>query len=328
MTSYIARLAVVLLAVVLFAACDAPSNDSGSGTDGAALDSATNPPTSTVRTVGPTVPTDTTTAVTPTEGAIRDIVGYDIQAVYDAVDEMRFQYVVSCMVADGWDFDRSMLPTLPPQPSGGSSEGGLLAGEQGELAIRLVESMESGRNPDQVPSVSSTVALGGSESPERDAAVATCFDIAATEVPNPLEPFQEWLFEEQESIQELTVADPRVVQAHDDERQCVIATGYPFESVDEANQHFEELVDPIVENYRAGVLTAQDAVTELSPIAAEGRAVGEAITPCIMERLRVTGMVRAEYEEAWLDENADRVAAAANEMVLNLEPLKEALDSK
>lgn len=254
--------------------------------------------------------------------------GYDIQAVYDAVDEMRFQHVVSCMVAEGWDFDRSMLPTLPPPPSGGSSEEELLAGEQGELAIRLVESMEAGRNPDQVPPVSSTVALGGSESPERDAAVATCFDIAVTEVPNPLEPFQGWLFEEQESIQELTVADPRVVQAHDDERQCVIATGYPFESVDAANQHFEELVDPIVENYRAGVLTAEDAVSELSPIAAEGRAVGEAITPCIMERLRVTGMVRAEYEEAWLDENADRVAAAADEMVSDLEPLNDVLDSK
>lgn len=259
--------------------------------------------------------------ILPTVQRLAEIVGSDVADVYAAVDEARFQFVVGCMRADGWDFNRSMLPDTD-QPLGMSSD---LIGTSATAAIFMIRTLESAKGA-AAPTENGTTETQP-KSPPPDAAqpgaIAECYDRALAEVPNPLEPFQSWLDHEQSSLEERVRTDSTVADALAAQDRCFRESGFSFRDVGEANDYVYAKSQPILEAYGSGSLDAEAAIDRLHPIETEAREIADVLGPCLADRLAVEFEVRSRYELQWLDENADRVALAAKELLGDLGQILE-----
>ena len=264
--------------------------------------------------------TSTTVSGSPTQQKIAELVGPDVLAVYEAVDEARFDFVVGCMRRDGWEFDRTMLPSV-----GEPIVGGPLVAAGPENAVRMVEALEAHRTGQANTGSSAPAGADRASLDERNRAIGECFDRALAEVPNPIEEFQQWLATEQSALEDLVRSDERVIEAIDRERRCFSSSGYDFRTAGDANQYFDELVEPILQAYGSGEIDAETALIRLEPIVAEADDVAAVLNPCVEERLATEFTVRSEYELEWLDENADRVALAATELIGSLDGIEDFL---
>lgn len=259
---------------------------------------------------------------TPTDAAIADILGYSISQTTAALDEARFDYIVDCMVADGWDYDRSMLPSHEdPASIDNQPEVGGAARNAIELITALEEREQSGTG-----STNATSATTPESSNDEDmfAAEAQCFEQAVEEYPDPVEDLYVWVATEQEDLNAIVEADPRYLEAVDEQQRCIADTGHPF-TPQEASNHFQQLVNEIVDQYRQDDLGGPQALEELSALETEEDQVAEDLTPCLQAFLETVRMVRADAEEAWLEENGERLAVALNDLV-DLDPLREQLE--
>lgn len=305
LTSHRGRSVLALLIVMVFALCACGEQT----IDGASVTETATPPT-----------TAGSLQTSPTVRRIADIVGSDVGELYAAVDEARFDFIVGCMRKDGWDFDRSMLPSSY-EPMEASSD---LLGTSAANAISMIETLE-GSQGDPAPDAEGTqdtVPPRPQRARDESGAVSACFDQALAEVPNPLEPLQSWLEHEQSYLEDYVRTDRRVADALAAQDRCFRESGYDFRDVGDANDYVAAKATPILEGYGSGELDASEAIEMLQPIAKEGGEIAAVLGPCLTARLAVEFAVRSEYELEWLQKNSDRVAFAAEELLGDLEQIR------
>lgn len=260
--------------------------------------------------------------VLPTDASIAEALGFDLRVVARATDEARFGRVATCMRLDGWEFDRSMLPSTEPLDDPGLTPSSYAGHAQ--AAIKQITAIESAP-PDgsTVPGPTMPVGESPAASEAMSSSLATCWEAAVTAIDYPLEALDRWLATEMVDLNASVGADPRVLAARDTEYRCMAEAGFPYDP-EFSNSVFMESKD-IFDAYRDGLIDADEAIALLEPIAEREHLVAEAHVPCILARLEVERTVRAETEEVWLKDHGDRLILAISELV-DLDPIADILE--
>lgn len=242
------------------------------------------------------------TDLEPLASFVAEAFGHDLLAIGAAVERARTEAMAACMTREGWEFSPA-----PPPPLDASST------DRVPLAEELLRELRD----EAASSGSDDAEVADPRAYNED--LARCFREATEAVPDPAAEAFEWLDGETRDLYERVGADPRVVEAVDAERRCLAEAGYADPAVEEA-----ALVDraqEVVVEARAGAVDMAEAVSELEALAAQQRALWEAMDRCTQPRVQVERRVAAALEAEWLERNGDRLALVLAE----LEPAVAAL---
>jgi len=270
-------------------------------------------------TVPDEVPTDW---VLPLDAAVEDLTGYSEDAVVTAINDARFDYIVNCMIAQGWEFD---LSDLPPAAMTEEEQQTRTVTGQSAYYISLLDAElptgESQPNSDDTEARSSNPQTSQEFREDRH----ECWMQAETEFPNPINSLWPWLAAALEDLNHKVRQDDRYVLAQADARACIAAEGYDFRTSEEGLNYFFDMASAVWMRYESGDIDEDAARAKLRDLAMKESEFIETDFACSKEIGRVGFLVRSEYEEQFLAENGDRVALAATEYAEKLEPLREFL---
>lgn len=240
----------------------------------------------------------------PIAAAVTEIAGYTEIDVTTAVDNARFDSIVTCMTTQGWEFGYADLPEAGP-----STEPISYFGNQIQYYLDQIDVVEA----DAVDNPSSQV----TESDQSRDSIAfdqdqfECWVQAENEFSNPLEPLWAWIAEETTDLNTRVRQDNRIVAAGKASSACFAASGYEFTTVEAAGNHFNELADQTWIRFTSGTITGDVARSELLPISEQLDELGKYALACDIELATVQEEIRAEYEEAFLSVNGTRIALLA-----------------
>ncbi len=263
-------------------------------------------------TVSDEVPTDW---ALPIDTAVEKIAGYSRNAIVTAVNDARFDYIVNCMTAQGWEFD---LSDLPPAATTEEERQTRTVANQSAYYLSLIDDKES-ESSSESPAAKPQAPSGLIEDENN------CWMQAAIEFPNPIDSLWSWLATEMEDLNHKVGQDDRYVSAQADARACIAAEGYDFRTSDEGFNYFVDMANAVWVRYQSGDIDEDAARAELQDLSVKESEFVETEFACSKEIGRVGFLVRSEYEEQFLAENGDRVALAATEYAEKLEPLREFL---
>jgi len=240
----------------------------------------------------------------PIAAAVTDIAGYTEIDVTTAVNNARFDSIVTCMTTQGWEFGYADLPEAGP-----STEPISYFGNQIQYYLDQIDVV--GADSEDNPSSQETESDQSRDSIEFDQDQFECWIQAENEFPNPLEPLWAWIAEETTDLNTRVTQDNRIAAARKVSSACFAASGYEFTTVEAAGNHFNELADQIWVRFTSGAITGDAARSELLPISDQLDELGNYVRACDIELAAVQEKVRAEYEEAFLSANGTRIALLA-----------------
>lgn len=239
--------------------------------------------------------------VLPVEAAIEEVLGYSESEILRAVDLARYEAIVDCMVAQGWDFSLNDLPSVE-EPNVSAGPRSSLTGDVAEYFLNLLEVLAA---PEPLPSEPG--------SPEYSEDEAKCWSTAIAQFPDPLASLASWLTIEAGDLNARVTQDARVIKAAEDAMACVANQGFERGGMEQASNRFQAEASAIFDHYREGDLSYQDAQEQLLVVAANERAYNQSARACFEAQATTERLVRAEYEAEWLRSNGDRLALAVDE---------------
>lgn len=242
----------------------------------------------------------------PIAAAVTEVAGYTEIAVSTAVNNARFDSIVTCMTSQGWEFGYADLPEAGP-----SSEPIRYFGSQIQYYLDQIDVLAGGGGEDLASQ--GTEADRGRGSVEFDQDQFECWVQAETQFPDPLIQLWTWVAEETTDLDTRVRQDDRIVAAREASVACLAASGYEFTSIEAAGNHFNDLADQTWIRFTNGTISGDVARSELLSISEQMSGVEEYVRTCDIELAAVQETVRAEYEEAFLDENGARIALLAAE---------------
>lgn len=259
----------------------------------------------------------------PIAAAVTEIAGYTEIDVTTAVNNARFDSIVTCMTTQGWEFGYADLPEAGP-----STEPISYFGNQIQYYLDQIDVV--GADSEDNPSSQETQSDQSRDSIEFDQDQFECWVQAENDFPNPLEPLWAWIAEETTDLNTRVTQDNRIAAARKVSSACFAASGYEFTTVEAAGNHFNELADQIWVRFTSGAITGDAARSELLSISEQLDELGKYALACDIELATVQEEVRAEYEEAFLSANGARIALLAAEyaelLTMYLEFLPARLD--
>jgi len=242
----------------------------------------------------------------PIAAAVTEVAGYTEIAVSTAVNNARFDSIVACMTSQGWDFGYADLPEAGP-----SSEPIRYFGNQIQYYLDQIDVADASADDSDATQETESDRLRGTVEFEQDQ--FDCWVQAETQFPDPLMQLWTWVAEETQDLDTRVRQDDRLVAARETSVACIAASGYEFASIEAAGNHFNDIANQTWNRFTSGAITGDVARSELLSISEQVRALEEHVRACDIELAAVQGTVRAEYEEAFLDENGDRIALLAAE---------------
>lgn len=250
------------------------------------------------------------TGVLPLEAAKGALLGFSGSEIRAAVDEARFRSVAECLRQAGFP-SSDAAPATPgwnprSSPTGDAAE---------YFAMQVRQAVD--QSIDTLPAETRSTGVE-----------AACFEAAVLAFPDPVIALDTWLAGETSVLESLVAADPRVAEAWRDARTCVEAIGFGFADIDSAGNHYYEEALARWLAFTRGTMTAEAALAELEILAAEEARFDAAATGCEETLQGSLLMVRAEYEMAWLEENAARLALKVDEVLPALDPYLDLLTSR
>lgn len=242
----------------------------------------------------------------PIAAAVTEVAGYTEIAVSTAVNNARFDSIVACMTAQGWDFGYADLPEAGP-----STEPVLYFGNQIQYYLDRIAEIDAGA--DDSDTTQETESDRGRGTAEFDQDQFECWVQAETQFPDPVMQLWTWIAEETTDLDTRVRQDPRIVEAREAGAACFAALGYEFASFGAAGNYFNEIAHETWNRFMNGTIPGAVARSELLRVSEQVGELEEYAISCDIALAEVQGSVRAEYEEAFLDDNGARIALLAAE---------------
>lgn len=250
----------------------------------------------------------------PVDSVVEQIVGYSDVEVYEALNTARFDSIIDCMTAEGWEFGYEDLP----EP-GASTGVGYLGTQVTHFQSRIadLDAQPAGDDSD----AESTDSLPEIRPPEFYEDQTTCFMVSEDAFPDPAMALWSWMAEEMADVYERTYADDRVISAFQHANVCLREGGYDFPTIEAGGAYFTDTSYEIWEAVSADppTMTTAAALSAIDALALQAAGFDEVATACFVEAALVEERVQAEYEEQWLEANRDRVVLAAEEYAKRLD---------
>ena len=236
---------------------------------------------------------------------IEDAFGVPIGDIGLAVERAREESVATCMIANGWEYERIIPERFVPAAPGAIPETAAKAVRDG-LSTPVDEETHVHEEPD-----------------EYKADLRMCSTVAEDDVPDPVTSAWAWLANETEDVYERVGSDSRVVAARAENEECLAATG--FGSPEDVRNGFVVAAGDIGDAVLSGALDEETAFAELDELDAQEKQMWAATQPCIERMMGVEGTVAGEQEAAWLASEGHRLTNALAEMNDQLTALAEQL---
>lgn len=257
----------------------------------------------------------------PIGAAVTEVAGYTEIDVSTAVNNARFDSIIGCMTEQGWDYGYDDLPEAGPS-----------TGEISYFGTQIQYYLDE---LDRAQRTESETSTGDDTEPDSDPRASTefsqnefdCWVQAEDRYPDPLQALWLWLADETEDLDTEVRQDPRIAAAREASERCFAMSGYDT-SIEDAANLFNGLANDVWERFRAETISADEARTELLDIQVRADEVEDTVASCDAPNAQVQGEVRAEYEQAFLDENGDKIALIAKDYAELLKPYLEFLQTQ